>query len=412
LSEPPAIAAGGRRVLLVCQLDGYANGWRPVEIQRYLERQGHEVRLVSTYYLDRASSDPSSPLRKLPHPAPLKAALYAVEVASYALIRRWSFGRRHLSYYAARADCRLRRLILGSSLPLDDFDLIIAATPHDAELVTIPTTARKLYDCQTPWADELRFEGKLTERQHRKLRHYERELLEGADLLSFAWESYARYAAKHYAISLKNLITLNCGCVPSDTRAHFDYPPRVCYLGSLSSRFIDLPLLSRLSRIYPHIDVYGGPPPPASIAINFKGWASPDILEQYQFGLITCTKDELRRDGFSAKHLQYLSHGLPVLVPAWRRNLDLLRGSVPYTENDFTEVVASLSNRDAWQQASDEAYAQARRLIWDNTLRPLDDMLRAIPRRNTTNDSGSSPGLTTGCRKALGRDAEETRPEQ
>lgn len=374
--------ASGRRVLLVCQLDGFGNGWRPVEIQRYLERQGHEVRLVDTYYLGRASSDSSSPLRKFPNPAPLRAAVYAVEAASFALTRRWSFGRRHLSYYAARADCWLRGLILRSSLPLDDFDLVIAGLPHDAELLMSPTTARKLFDCQTPWADELYFEDKLTERQRRKLRRYESELLEGVDLLSFAWESYARYAADHYGISLKNLISLNCGCVPSDTRAHFDDPPRVCYLGSLSSRFIDLPLLARLSRIYPRIDVYGGPPP-ASMAINFKGWTSPDILEQYQFGLITCTKDELRRDGFSAKHLQYLSYGLPVLVPAWRRNLDLLHGSVPYTEDSFAEVIASLSDREAWQRVSDEAYAQAGRLTWDRTLRPLDDMLRAMPLRNT-----------------------------
>jgi hypothetical protein len=382
LSEPPAISAGGRRVLLVCQLDGFGNGWRPVEIQRFLERQGHEVRLVDTYYLSRASHDTSSLLSRLPNPAPLKAALYAIEAAALVLTRRWSFGRRHLSYYALRADCRLRRRILGSSLPLDDFDLVIAATPHDAEVATVPTRALRLYDCLTPWADELHSEGRLTEKQHRKLRQYESELFENVDLLTFAWESYAHYAAEHYGISLENLLPLNCGCTPSATRAQFAHPPRICYLGSLSSKFIDPPLLSRLSKIYPHIDVYGGPPPPARTGISFKGWASPDVLQQYQFGLVTCTKDELRREGFSAKHLQYLAYDLPVLVPAWRRHLDLLRGSVPYTEESFAEVIASLSDRDAWQRVSDEAYAQARRLTWEDTLRPLDELLRAAPPRN------------------------------
>ena len=386
MSNPSAPAEGGRRVLFVCQLDGFSTGWRASEIQRYLERRGHEVHVVNTYYLSRASSDSSSRLRKLPHPTPLKAALYAVEAASLVLTRRWSFGRRHFSYYAVRADCRLRRWILGSSLPLDDFDLIIAATPHDAEVLLIPTTARKLYDCMTPWADELDFEGKLTERQHHKLRRYEIEFMESVDLLSFAWESYARYAAKHYGISLTNLLQLNCGCIPSETRAAFEEPPRVCYLGSLSSRFIDLPLLARLSSTYPHIDVYGGPPPPPSMGLNYKGWTSPDILQHYQFGLITCTKDELRRDGFSAKHLQYLAYGLPVLVPAWRRHLELLRGSVPYTEENFAQTITSLSDRDAWQRVSDEAYAQGNQLTWDNTLRPLDATLRALPQRNTVTD--------------------------
>ncbi len=382
MGESPHATSPGRRVLLVCQLDGFSNGWRPTEMQRFLERRGHDVRVVNTYYLSRASSDSSSPLSKLPYPAPRKAALYAVEAASLVLTRRWSFGRRNLSYYAVRADCRLRRSILRSSLPLDEFDLVLSATPHDAELVLIPTTACRMYDCMTPWADELSFEDRLTRRQHAKLRRYETELLEGADLLTFAWESYARYAAEHYGLSLDNLLQLNCGCVPSDTRGQFADPPRVCYLGSLSSQYIDLPLLSRLSRLYPHIDVYGGPEPPASLGINFKGWASPDVLQQYQFGLITCTKDELRRDGFSAKHLQYMAYGLPILVPAWRRHLDLLRGSVPYTEENFLETIASLSNHTAWQHVSDEAYAQAQLLTWDNTLSPLDAALRALPPRN------------------------------
>jgi hypothetical protein len=381
MSDPSAGSAGGRRVLLVCQLDGFGNGWRSSEIRRFLERQGHEVRVVNTYYLSRASNDSSSPLCKLPSPAPLKAALYAVEAASLVLTRRWAFGRRHLSYYAIRADCRLRRSILRSSLPLDEFDLVMVVTPHDAELVKVSTTARMVYDCMTPWADELSYEGRLTERQHRTLRRYETVLLEGADLLTFAWESYARYAAAHYGISLRNLLQLNCGCVPSETRAQFADPPRVCYLGSLSSRFIDLPLLSRLSRMYPQIDVYGGPEPPASMGINFKGWASPEVLKEYQFGLITCTKDELRRDGFSAKHLQYMAYGLPILVPAWRRHLDLLRGSVPYTEDGFLDTLASLSDRTAWQRVSEDAYAQAQLLTWDTTLRPLDDTLRETPSR-------------------------------
>jgi hypothetical protein len=107
----------------------------------------------------------------------------------------------------------------------------------------------------------------------------------------------------------------------------------------------------------------------------------PDVLKDYQFGLITCTKDELRRDGFSAKHLQYMAYGLPILVPAWRRHLDLLRGSVPYTEEGFLDTIASLSDRTAWQRVSDDAYAQAQLLTWDATLRPLDDTLRETPSR-------------------------------
>src|SRR2546430_11968491 len=51
----------------------------------------------------------------------------------------------------------------------------------------------------------------------------------------------------------------------------------------------------------------------------------------------------LFRSGFSAKHLQYLAHGLPVLVPVWRRHIGLLRGSVGYDERTFLSVIGALS---------------------------------------------------------------------
>jgi hypothetical protein len=131
-----------------------------------------------------------------------------------------------------------------------------------------------------------------------------------------------------------------------------------------------------LSKLYPYIDIYGGPPPDPAHELNYLGWASPTVLEEYQFGLITCTKDELRRDGFSAKHLDYIAHGLPVLVPAWRRHLDLLRGSLPYEEETFVSVIEGFSSEEAWRRKSDEAYAQAEALTWDKTLMPLEEFLQ------------------------------------
>jgi hypothetical protein len=366
---------GPKRVLIVCQLDRYANGLRAVEIERFLENRGYDVRLVNTYYLSRASSEAGSLASKLPRLGFRRAALYGIEVASLLFTRGWRFGRRHLSYHVLVGDCRLRRSLLESLLPLDDFDLVICETPHDAELLTAATSARTLYDCPTPWADELLFEGRLTDRQHRKLRRREAMLFEKVDSLAFFWETYARYAVDHYGISGRNILTLNFGCTPSAQRAAFNSPPRIVYLGSLSSRFIDLPLLCRLAKLYPYIDVYGAPPPDPALGLNFRGYAPPSILQQYQLGLITCTQDELRRHGFSAKHLQYLAYGLPVLVPAWRSHLDLLRGSVPYEEETFSAAVDALSNEDTWRRLSDEAYAQAQVLSWDETLRPLEILL-------------------------------------
>jgi hypothetical protein len=367
-----------QRVLVLGKLDGYANGIKPAAVHRYLVERGHHATLVNTYHLSRASSVPGSLESKLPRPGLRRLALYALEAASAVLSRRWAFGSRHLSCYVLVGSYRLRRSLLKSLLPLDDFDLIICEHPDDAGVLTVGTSARTLYDCPTPWADELLFEDRLTERQHQKLRRLEAELFESVDALSFSWQTYGPYAIEHYGISGRNLLRLNWGCTPAAQRAAFRNPPRIVFMSSLSSKFIDLPLLSRLGKLYPHVDVYGGPPPDPALGLNYLGHASPNVLRQYQFGLITCRPDdELRRDGFSAKHLDYIAYGLPVLVPAWRRHMDLLRGSVPYDEESFVSVIRALSNEAEWKRVADAAYAQAQRLTWDQTLRPLDTLLGA-----------------------------------
>ncbi|GAA2758384.1 hypothetical protein [Actinopolymorpha rutila] len=366
---------GRKRVVIVCQLDGFGNSVKPIEIQRYLTARGHEVRLVDTYRLSRSADGPATGLAVwLPRPKPYHVALYAIEVIG-KLARPVAVARRRLSYHLLRADFWLRRRILRSSLALDDVDLVICETPYDSGLLLDAASVRTMYDCPTPWADELLYEGRLTRRQHTRLRQLEIDVFKSVDHLSFHWESYADYVRERYRISESNLATLNWGCSPAAIRARPASPARVVYFGSLSSRFINLPLLSRLSRSYPYLDVYGGPPPDPALGLRYRGYASPGVLREYQFGLITCIDDPLRRDGFSAKHLDYLAAGLPVLVPTWRRSAEALAGSLRYDESSFAEVVARHADPVSWQRVSDEAYAQAEKLRWDDTLRPLDALL-------------------------------------
>jgi hypothetical protein len=372
----PKNTADARRILVICQQDAFANGVKPAEIQRFLRARGHDVSLVDTYHLSRWEGGPGRLRGKLPALNPRRLALYATEAASATLTRRWGVGRRNLSYYLLIADHRLRRGILKRSLPLEDFDLVICETVYDAGVLADAGCTRTLYDAPAPWADEVNFDGRLTARQHTKLRGLETGLLEGVNHLAFHWESYARYAVEQYGISGRNLMPLNFGCTPSDQRASFDDPPRIVYLGNVSAGFNDPALLARLCKLYPHIDVFGGPPPDPRFGLRYLGYTpSLDVLRKYQLGLVTCSKDQLRRDGFSSKHLHYFSYGLPVLVPAWRRHLDLLRGSVVYTEETFRSVVDGMRDERRWRSASDLAYAQAQRLSWDETLGPLLSLL-------------------------------------
>ncbi len=355
------MSEGGKRVLIVCALDKFANGLRPIEIQRFLHARGHRVHLFDTHYLATTMTVPGLTLR-------------AVR-ALHSLSQRWQFFRRRLFYYVVLLDYRFRRKFFESSLPLDDFDLVICDSFRDVGVLTLGSNARTMYDCATPNADELWFEGLLTKRQHQKLRKFETGLFESVDHLAFHWETYARYAIKNYGISGRNLVTMNWGCNPAATRAEFATPPRVVYLGFLGMQFIDLPLLARLSELYPHLDVFGAPPPDPELGLNYLGYAHPSVLQHYQLGLITSTKDELRLSGFSAKHLEYLAYGLPVLVPAARRESDLLKGSIGYEEETFLSTIDSLSDEKVWREVSDEAYAQAQRLAWSETLLPLEGVL-------------------------------------
>jgi hypothetical protein len=370
----------GPRVLVLAQLDGYANGVRPRQIVRYLSQRGTRTVLLDTRSLSRAAHDPASARYRLPSWRPMRAALYVVEVLVWLVGRRprtrlWS------SYVLLVAEQRLRRRILRRPVAKAAADLVICEVPQDSTALLDVRSGLTLYDCPTPWADELRDEGRLTARQHARMRARERGVFDAVDLLTFHWRTYGWYAREHYGIHGDNLRVLDWGCDPADHRARHAAPVRIVYLGSLSSRFIDLPLLAALTRAYPHIDIYGGPAPDPALGLNYRGWSPPSVLADYQLGLVTCTRDELRRDGFSAKHLDYFAAGLPVLVPRWRRHLDLLRGSVPYDMGSFAESVERFADAAVWQAAADEAYAQSLACAWDRTLQPLDAMVVAAAGR-------------------------------
>jgi hypothetical protein len=373
-------ATPARRVLIIAQSDGFANGVRPTAIADFLRGRGHDVEMVNTYYLSRLSRRPGTLANRLPHPSPGRFLMYLGEGLNLVL-RRTEATRRTLAYPLLRTDYLLRSRVLPRLLPLDDFDLVMAVHPQDGGVLPRVRGTRTFYDCQTPYADELSYEGLVTPWQHRRARRHEIELYRAVDHLTFTWQTYASYVESHYGITLHNLCQLNWGCDLDTQRAQFASPPRIAYMGSLSSRFIDLPLLGRLSALYPGIDVFGGPPPDPALGLNYRGWAEPSVLRDYQFGLITCTKDDLRSEGFSAKHLEYIGHGLPVLVPAWRRRLDLFQGSIPYTEESFLALIQTHSTPEAWGAVSDTAWAQAQRLTWERTLQPLAELVESLPER-------------------------------
>jgi hypothetical protein len=322
-------------------------------------------------------------LYRVPSWRPLRTALFFAEVLLWA-IARFPPLRQRLSYYCYAAELSLRRRILRRPVAAVAADLVVCEVPQDSEALLDVADACTLYDCPTPWADELYDEGRLTARQWPRMRVRERTVLEATDHLCYFWRTYGWYVRDRYPVRTPNLRVLDYGCRPGASRATFGRPLRIVYMGSLSSRFINLPLLARLAQLYPHIDVYGGPAPDPALGLRYLGPAPPSVLTDYQLGIITCTTDELRCEGFSAKHLEYLGAGLPVLVPRWRRHLDLLRGSIGYDEESFLATIEVLSDPATWQAAADAAHRQATELTWERTLEPLD--------RIATQAAGGRPG--------------------
>jgi hypothetical protein len=282
---------------------------------------------------------------------------------------------RHLNGLTLLWAMRRRGQIIARQFEGQQYDLLICESSLDQAVVLGRIADKQLLDLPSPFADELMFAGHLSAAAHRRIRALEEDCMRSSDRFSYHWPSYEQYAKANYATSARWL-ECSYGVEQKELRARFACPLRVVFLGSLSGPWVNLPLLERLSALYPHLDVWGGPPPAGPLAARYRGYApSLDILASYQVGLVTLTDDLLRRSSFSSKQLEYMSYGLPVLVPAWRSDALLAPGTTPYKETTFLEELANLSNPANWAQASARSIALASQLSWDSAFSQLTEYL-------------------------------------
>ena len=254
------------------------------------------------------------------------------------------------------------------------YKFIICASQLDSyAIMGMNENTRTFFSCPTPFADELYYSGMISSKKHEKFKKFETQIFKSCTYLSFHWETYADYVNKYYKYNEGNIVKMNKGTDEVSIKAEYNKTPKIIYFGNLAGHWINLPLLSSLSKIYP-IDVYGFPVPDSKYGLNYKGYATSDILSEYQFGLITITHDNLRREGFSAEHLDYLSHGLLVLVPEWRENAKNLKGTILFNEENFLAQIKYYSQEEQWKSLSKEALKQAEGLKWENSLRVFDDI--------------------------------------
>ncbi len=358
------------RIAILAYLDRSANSIRPAKIKQEFKKRGHTVVLVDSTKLNKRSHgfDTASAIdhtkRSWRFPCLVLSAIGLFNELSRYKICSWFSPIE--TYFTAR--------VLEAKLREGRYDIIIAESEMLGYVFTRKLPGTLLLDAAAPAAEEMLYSGMIPRFIYNRVVAMRLRTFAASTYVNYHWYRYTDYVRKHIYKG-KNLIQVDYGCDLHATRAQYSKVPRVVFLGNLGGYWNNFPLLANLSKQYP-FDVYGHPAPHPKYGLHYKGYApSTDIVSQYQFGLITITKDELRKSSFSSKHLEYLSYGLPVLTPDWRKDRKLAPVSIPYNEKTFRKQIERYSNQARWQALADKSYETAKQWSWDRVLQPMVELL-------------------------------------
>ena len=248
-------------------------------------------------------------------------------------------------------------------------DLFAAISPHPYKVI---------YDSPTIYSQEIILSQKYGSHIQNKITSLENKIFQESDIVSFHWYSFFKLAQK-LNLTISHPLVLNWGCQPPHNLkfAQFSSQPKIIYIGKLNSDWINPKLLLQIQNTSPvAVDIFSYETPSLP-NLKTKGFLSDlNRLNQYQFGLITISNDQLRNNGFSAKYLNYLEQGLPVLCPDWRQDKLLKPATIYYNEKNFNQKIRQYTNPGLWQRKHLAALKLSRKLTWGKNLTPL---LKIIP---------------------------------
>lgn len=363
-----------KNIAILCTMDAYANSVRPLEIKKFLTGLGHKVIIIDDTKIYKKNGDKLSSGTYKNGSNKLQHSVYRQAIILFDnYVNGWFY------YYYFLLKLNIRSKLLLGLIKKHKIDVLIIENNIQAYVTRSEINIPYILDLDSPLIDELYFTGKLNKTTYEKLIIEYKKIYSKARFLNFQWHLYKKYTQQNVYAG-KNLIEINYGCTPKkpSLRAKYSIKPKIICLGYLGGKWVNLPLLSKLSRLH-EIDVYGGPVPDKKWGLNYKGYApSTDVIKDYQFGLITITKDKLRRSSFSSKHLEYLSYGLPVLTPVWRKDSLLKDVSIYYDEDNFLEVIKKYSDRKKWNKMSNTCYKRANEWKWEKVLEPFANILEKI----------------------------------
>ncbi|HLD82014.1 MAG: hypothetical protein A2785_02645 [Candidatus Chisholmbacteria bacterium RIFCSPHIGHO2_01_FULL_49_18] len=344
-----------KHIILITQKDGTATQDRTEQIYRLL-KPGYRITILDTYKFIRKRmtfllcSNPN-----LVFVYGLKNAQFRLKKSHYPIIEAMKL----------RADALVHDIL--SLKP----DCVICGVEEDMMTLHHPLNdALKIYDLPTPFADEVNYGGTQPSTIIHELERIEKTTLVKSHFFCANWMTYTKFLEKKYRV--RNSIRAPSGCETAKRYARFKGNPEIAFVGNLDGYWTNLPLLQNLCKIsnFP-INIYG-PKRRPHIKLPYKGYLKKHShLADYQFGLITITNDPLRKIGFSAKHLLYVSYGLPVLCPIWRQDKTLEPATIYYNKHNFNERVRKYCTETLWREKHEAAMRLARQMPWRKTLRPL-----------------------------------------
>lgn len=363
-------------IFMVNYLDGTANQERLLEVSNFIKKNGFETEIIDSQILFEKNINNLSGLFICP-------ILFIKYRLSRFLFFKFRFSQ--LKPYLFYEEIILRGKFIKNYLNRNRAIIAISQYPKDFTCGLGRKKFKLILDIPTIYSEEIKTDNKLTTYLLKKIEKIEKKVFEQGNYVSFHWYSFLNFSKTINKKPDRNFV-LNWGCHSSKNITTFNKNPKIVYMGNLNSRWINYELLESIQNesINP-IDIYSYEKPDKSNyhSLKHKGFLK-DInkISNYQFGLITFTDDDLRNNGFSAKHLTYLSYGLPVLCPEWRKDKLLEPATIYYSHKNFNQQIKKYSQKKNWDKKHLAAIKLAKELNWSQTLKPILPIIYKIQNEN------------------------------
>lgn len=356
-----------KTILIIASLDKSANQERALTNQKILQKNNFDVSILD----DRKLFS-----HLISFSLFTKSPLIFIEYLLQNLISKFK-----LRPYPIWSEMRLRSNIIKKIIKKKPPNILICQNPQDLRcLIKLDHKIFTIFDSPTIFFEELKSENIYGHNDIKKIEINEKEVYESANLVLFHWHTLFKFAKDHN-LPITNPHVANWSCLKTSIQDISQRQEKIIHIGKLNSQWVNPLLLENLqSRSILPIDVFSyEKPDPRYHCLKYHGYLKNiNNLSQYKFGLITISNNELRNHSFSAKHLTYIAHGLPVLCPEWRQDKLLSPATIYYNETNFNQLIEKYSRPHEWQKKHHAAMTLKKKLTPENNLKQLIHKLKHV----------------------------------